>query len=85
VDERSLARNQAYAPFLQRYFFLDRMKTLGHIEKFPRLKARGAALIERQSTHSFPPAELEEMYRTNVKRCNKWVSQFVETSTVAAA
>src|SRR5215510_14642426 len=27
----------AYAPFLQRYFFLDRVKALGHIEKFPRL------------------------------------------------
>jgi len=75
----------AYAPFLQRYFFLDRVKTLGHIEKFPRLKAWGAALIEHRSTHSFPPAEFEEMYRTNLKRRNKWVSQFVETSTVAAA
>jgi glutathione S-transferase len=75
----------AYAPFLQRYFFLDRVKTLGHIENFPRLKAWGAALIERRSTHSFPPAEFEEMYRTNLKRRNKWVSQFVETSTVAAA
>src|ERR1700737_1360813 len=66
----------AYAPFLQRYFFLDRVKTLGHIEKFPRLKGWGAALIERRSTHSFPPAEFEEMYRANLKRRNKWVSQF---------
>jgi glutathione S-transferase len=29
----------AYAPFLQRYFFLDRIKRIGHIEKFPRLNA----------------------------------------------
>ena len=29
----------AYAPFLQRYFFLDRVRKLGHIENFPRLKA----------------------------------------------
>ncbi|HYS47256.1 MAG TPA: glutathione S-transferase family protein, partial [Xanthobacteraceae bacterium] len=35
----------AYAPFLQRYFFLDRVKPLGHIEKFPRLKAWGEALM----------------------------------------
>src|SRR6516162_2632487 len=27
----------AYAPFLQRYFYLDRIRRLGHIEKFPRL------------------------------------------------
>src|ERR1700748_2812521 len=29
----------AYAPFLQRYYFLDRVKKLGQIEKYPRLKA----------------------------------------------
>ena len=29
----------AYAPFLQRYFFLDRIKPIGQIEKYPRLKA----------------------------------------------
>ena len=29
----------AYAPFLQRYYFLDRIKPLGVIEKFPRVKA----------------------------------------------
>jgi len=75
----------AYAPFLQRYFFLDRLKTLGHIEKFPRLKAWALALTARRSTHSFPPAEFEEMYRSNLKRRNKWVSQFVDTPAVAAA
>jgi glutathione S-transferase len=75
----------AYAPFLQRYFFLDRIKKLGHIETFPRLRAWGEALIERPSTHSFPPAEFEAMYRANLKRRNKWVSQFIETPKVAAA
>jgi glutathione S-transferase len=75
----------AYAPFLQRYFFLDRVKRLGQIEKFPRLKAWSEALIARDSTHSFPPAEFEAMYRDNLKRRNKWVSQFVETRKVAAA
>jgi glutathione S-transferase len=75
----------AYAPFLQRYFFLDRVKPLGHIDKFPRLKAWSAALLERRSTHSFPSDELEQMYRANLKRRKKWVSQFVETPKVAAA
>jgi glutathione S-transferase len=75
----------AYAPFLQRYFFLDRIKPLGHIAKFPRLKAWSAALLERRSTHSFPADEFEAMYRANVKRRNKWVSQFVDTPKVAAA
>jgi glutathione S-transferase len=74
----------AYAPFLQRYFFLDRVKKLGHIEKFPRLKAWGEALLQRPSTHSFPPAEFEAMYRENLKRRNKWVAQFVDAAKVAA-
>ncbi len=74
----------AYAPFLQRYFFLDRVKKLGHIEKFPRLKAWAEALVQRPSTHSFPAGEFEEMYRTNLKRRKMWVSQFIEGSRVAA-
>ena len=75
----------SYAPFLQRYFFLDRIKPLGHIEKYPRLKAWATALMARPSTHSFPAAEFEAMYRANVKRRNKWISQFIEAPRVAAA
>jgi glutathione S-transferase len=74
----------AYAPFLQRYFFLDQVRKIGHIEKFPRLWAWAETLIERPSTHSFPPDEFEALYRRNLKRRNKWVSQFVESVQVAA-
>jgi len=74
----------AYTPFLQRYFFLDRVRKLGHIENFPRLKAWGDALMTRASTHSFPPAEFEAMYREGLRRRNKWVSRFVEPAKAAA-
>jgi glutathione S-transferase len=74
----------AYAPFLQRYFFLDRVRKLGHIENFPRLKAWAEALVARPSTHTFPPAEFEELYRQAIRRRNKWLSQFVEAAPVAA-
>jgi glutathione S-transferase len=74
----------AYAPFLQRYFFLDRVKRLGQIENFPRLKAWAEALMKRASTHSFPPAEFEAMYRDGLKRRNKWISQFIEPAKAAA-
>jgi glutathione S-transferase len=74
----------AYAPFMQRYYFLDRIRPLGVIEKFPRLAAWAAALLERPSTHSFPQPEFETMYRANVKRRNKWISQFVADVAVAA-
>jgi glutathione S-transferase len=74
----------AYAPFLQRYFFLDRVRRIGHIEKFPRLRAWTETLVARPSTHSFPPDDFEALYRRNLKLRNKWVSQFVEAVPVAA-
>ena len=74
----------AYAPFLQRYYFLDRVKKLGQIEKYPRLKAWMEALLARPSTHSFPAAEFEAMYREGLWRRNKWVSRFIEPARAAA-
>ena len=74
----------AYAPFLQRYVFLDRVRRLGQIEKFPRLKSWCDALLGRDSTHSFPPNEFEVMYRSNLKRRNKWISQFIAPERAAA-
>jgi len=74
----------AYAPFLQRHLFLERIKKIGQIDKFQRLKAWAEALAVRPSTHSFPPAEFEAMYRAMVKGRNKWISQFVDGSKAAA-
>ncbi len=82
-DKYSLV-DAAYAPFLQRYFFLDRVRKLGHIENYPRLKAWGEALMKRPSTHSFPSAEFEAMYREGLRRRNKWVSRFIEPQRAAA-
>jgi glutathione S-transferase len=74
----------AYAPFLQRHLFLERIRKLAHIDRFPRLKAWAEALSARPSTHSFPPAEFEAMYRAVVKGRSKWISQFVDGSKAAA-
>ena len=74
----------AYAPFLQRYFFLDRVKKLGHIEKFPRLKAWGEALVQRAIDPLVPARRIRAMYRDNLKRRKKWVSQFIDGAKVAA-
>ena len=74
----------AYAPFLQRHLFLERIRRLGHIDRFPRVKAWAEALAARPSTHSFAPAEYEAMYRDMVKRRNKWMSQFVDGAAAAA-
>ncbi|MGZ5803496.1 MAG: glutathione S-transferase family protein [Xanthobacteraceae bacterium] len=74
----------AYAPFLLRYFLLDRVKPLGIIEKYPRLKAWSDALIARPSTHSFPLPEFEALYRHSLKQRKKWLSQFIPDAAVAA-
>ena len=74
----------AYAPFLQRYVFLDRVKPLGVIEEFPRLKAWAEMLMKRPSTHSFPEAEFEAMYRANLKNRKVYASQFIADAAIAA-
>jgi len=74
----------SYAPFLQRHLFLERIRKLGHIDTFPRLKAWAEAIAARPSTHSFPPAEYEAMYRDMVKKRNKWISQFVDEARAVA-
>jgi glutathione S-transferase len=74
----------AYAPFLQRYVFLDRIKKIGQMENYPRLKAWCDALMARPSTHSFPEAEFESMYRENLRRRGSYLSQFVAPARQAA-
>lgn len=66
-----------YAPFLQRYRFIDRIERLGRIEEFPRLAAWSEALLARPSTHSFPPEEFEAIYRANLRRRRKWLAQLI--------
>ena len=76
--------DSAYAPFLQRYVFLDRIKKIGIMEKYPRLKAWCDALMKRPSTHSFPEAEFEAMYREGLRKRGSYLSQFVEAPRAAA-
>lgn len=73
----------SYAPFLQRHLFLERIRKLGHIDRFPRLKAWAEAVAARPTTHSFPPAEYEAMYRDVVRKRNKWISRFVDEAQAA--
>jgi glutathione S-transferase len=74
----------AYAPFLQRYVFLDGIKKIGLMAKYPRLQAWTDALMARPSTHSFPPAEFEAMYRANLAKRGSYLSQFIEPVRAAA-
>jgi glutathione S-transferase len=64
----------SYAPFLQRYAFLDRIRKIGRLERHPNLSAWSAALLARPSTHSFPPDEFEAMYRETVRARSVFLS-----------
>jgi len=74
----------SYAPFLQRYSMLERIKPTGAIDKFPRLKAWRDALAARPSTHSFPPAEFEALYRDGLLKRKSYIAQFIEAPRAAA-
>ncbi len=73
-----------YAPFLQRYLYLDGIRKIGKLKKYPRLQAWANALIARPSTHSFPPAEFEQMYREQIRGRGVHLSQFIEARAAAA-
>jgi glutathione S-transferase len=76
----------AYAPFLQRHFYLERITRHGQMQRFPRFYAWANALVARPSTHSFPEAESEAMYRAIMKRWKPktWISQFIDDEKAAA-
>lgn len=73
----------AYAPFLQRAWFLERVKPLGHIARHPRIQSWQEALLARPSTHSFPLAEFEALYRENLRRRATFVARFMPESRAA--
>jgi len=56
-----------YAPFLQRHQIVERLSGDRFSEDFPRLRQWANALVARPSTHSFPPAEFESLYRAGLK------------------
>ena len=66
-----------YAPFLQRYGFLDRVQRIGKLEAYPRLAAWSRTLLDRKTTHTFPPDEFEAAFRESLKKRGSWLSQFV--------
>ena len=74
----------SYAPFLQRYSFLDRVKPLGHHREIPAAESWADTLLKRPSTHSFPEGEFEAMYRANLKRRKVYASQFIADAAIAA-
>ena len=75
----------AYAPFLQRYTFMDRVKPVGAIEKFPRLAAWRDALLAAPAVKASTVPTIEAVWQENLILRKRWLGKFVSRSVLGAA
>src|SRR3990172_12726470 len=75
----------AYAPLLQRYTFMDRLRRLGIIEKFPHLAAWRDALLAAPAVKASTVANIEAVWQENLIVRGRWLAKFVSKSVVGAA
>jgi glutathione S-transferase len=75
----------AYAPFLQRYTFMDRVKPLGIIEKLPRLAAWRDALLAHAAVKASTVPNIEAVWQENLIVRKRWLAKFVSRDVIGAA
>ena len=74
----------AYAPFLQRYTFMDRVKPVGLIEKFPRLAAWRDALLAAQAVKASTVPNIEAVWQEGLIVRKRWLKKFVPETVLGA-
>ena len=67
----------AYAPFLQRYTFMDRLRPLGIIQKYPHLAAWRDALLAAPAVKASTVSDIEAAWRENLIVRRRWLAKFV--------
>jgi glutathione S-transferase len=75
----------AYAPFLQRYTFMDKVKPLGIIEKFPHLAAWRDTLLAAAPVKASTVPNIEAVWQENLILRKRWLGKFVPESVLGAA
>lgn len=75
----------AYAPFLQRYTFMDGLRPLGIIENVPLLAAWRDALLAAPAVKASTVPDIETVWQENLILRNRWLRNFVPQSVVGAA
>ena len=75
----------AYAPFLQRYTFMDHVKPVGALEKFPRLAAWRDALLAHPAVRASTVPNIEAVWQENLILRKRWLGKFVSKSVLGAA
>ena len=74
----------AYAPFLQRYTFMDRIKPLGIIEKFPHLTAWRDALLAAPAVKASTVPNIEAVWQEGLIVRKRWLKKYVSESVMGA-
>lgn len=75
----------AYAPFLQRYTFMDRLCPVGIIEKYPRLAAWRDALLAAPAVKASTVPEIEAAWQENLIARGRWLQKFVKGREAVSA
>ena len=75
----------AYAPFLQRYTYMDRLKPIGAIGKLGRLSAWRDALIAHPAVRASTVPNFEAVWQENLIIRKRWLSKFVSKDVIGAA
>ncbi|MBI4190518.1 MAG: glutathione S-transferase family protein [Betaproteobacteria bacterium] len=75
----------AYAPFLQRYTFGDRLRPLGIIEKYPHLAAWRDALLAAPAVKASTVPNIEAEWQENLIVRRRWLAKFVARGAPGAA
>ena len=75
----------AYAPFLQRYTFMDKVKPVGIIEKFPQLAAWRDALLAAPAVKASTVLNIEAVWQENLILRKRWLGKFVPETVLGAA
>ncbi len=74
----------AYAPFLQRYTFMDRIKPLGLIEKFSHLAAWRNALLASPAVKASTVPNIEAVWQEGLIVRERWLKKYVSESVMGA-
>jgi len=75
----------AYAPFLQRYTFMSRLRPLGIIEKFPHLAAWRDALLAAPAVKASTVANIEDVWQENLILRKRWLAKYVSQGVLGAS
>ncbi len=74
----------AYAPFLQRYTFMDRIKPLGILEKFPHLMTWRDVLLAAPAVKASTVPNIEAVWQEGLITRQRWLKKYVSESVLGA-